>query len=128
MFNDLVLSKNDKQMVAAQGGLTASAGGDPLLDGHRWSIDKLAAVMSRLPNSVFVGPGSARLWAMDEHFDRGSEKMLNTLDLYGITHINANELIGTMEKRDQWHFRDTVHNKTTICRILGTAISITDMK
>ena len=60
MFNDLWLSKNQKNMLWHQGAF--SAGGDPLLDEFRYGMKKLARAMARMPNSVFVGPGNARLW------------------------------------------------------------------
>ena len=95
MFNDLWLSKNQKNMLWQQGAF--SAGGDPLLDEFRYGIKKLARVMARMPNSVFVGPGNARLWEMDPHFDRAANGMLSILDGYGVTNINVVEMCQTME-------------------------------
>ena len=101
-------------------------GGNPLLAHHVEGMVKLAQIMSRFPNSIFVGPGNAKLWTMDEHFDYASTHMLDILSQYGVTHINAVEMMQRMTKRNSWHFRDTVDNRTYASRILEHAIDVSD--
>ena len=126
MFNDLLLTRDEKKLVAAQDGLDSGAGGDPLLEIHRSNIRQLARVMARLPNAIFVGPGNARLWNLTYHFDKGSACMLETLIDYGITHINAVEIMQGMSKRGRMHFENTNINRTLACSMLENAIEISD--
>ena len=65
---------------------------------------RLARVMDRLPNSIFVGPGNAKLWEMDPHFDRASECMLSIVDGYGVANVNTVEIMQTMGKCGTIHF------------------------
>ena len=69
---DLATNNKERNQLRWQGGLTAGAGGDPLLPAHRSAATYLARVLSRFPNSIVIGPGNARLWHMDPHFDLAS--------------------------------------------------------
>ena len=67
MFNDLDLTKNAKKELWYENKFDywsrgPRARGDPLLSSHKYSMTKLAQILSRCPNSVFVGPGNAKLW------------------------------------------------------------------
>ena len=84
------------------------SGGYPLLEDHRRDMTQLARVMARLPTSIFVGPGNAKLWSMNEHFDRGSAAMLKILEGHGVTNINAVEAMQGMTKRGHFHFNNTL--------------------
>ena len=67
--------------------------------------------MCRVPNSMFVGPGAGKFWKAHASFDTEADAMLGVLNSYGVTHININGQIPNMQKRDAFHFANTIDNK-----------------
>ena len=131
MLNDLVLTKNAKKELWRENKFDywskdPSARGDPLLNSHKFSITKLAQILSRCPNSVFIGPGNAQLWEMDDYFDLGAAAMLNILNSFGVTNVNAVELMQTMTKRGELHFDNTMQSRIGAAQMLENAIQISD--
>ena len=131
MLNDLVRTKNAKKELWRENKFDywskdPGARGDPLLNSHKFSITKLAKILARCPNSVFVGPGNAKLWELEDYFDLGANAALNILNSHGVTNINAVEIMQTMTKRGELHFDNTMQSRVGAAQILENAIQISD--
>ena len=131
MFNDLWLTNNQVKELWRRNRYdfwhrTSGARGDPLLAEHRYGCTKLAQVLARCPNSVVIGPGDAKLWGMNEYFDEASVHMLNILNSYSVTNINAVEIMRTMTKRGQIHFDNTMESRIGAANMFENAIIISD--
>ena len=107
-------------------GVVHGDGGDPALPKHKESIELLAKVLARCPNSIVIRPGSASLWHMNDHSNKASAELMGILACCGACHINAIELWRTMDKRDKLYFSDTFHNRRALAKIFDTAITIAD--
>ena len=83
---------------------------------------KLAFVMKRCPNSIFIGPGSATQWKLHESFDEGADKRMIILRNLGVPQLNVIEQVNKMTMRDKFHFADTPDNRQTLTTMLGIAI------
>ena len=91
--------------------------GEILTETQQVSVTYLAKVMCRVPNSMFIGPGAGRFWKAHASFDIEADAMLGVLNNYGINHMNINDQIPNMEKRDSFHFSNTIVNKKILTQI-----------
>ena len=66
------------------------------------------------------------MWEMDDYFDLGAAAMLNILNSFGVTNVNAVELMQTMTKRGELHFDNTMQSRIGAAQMLENAIQISD--
>ena len=115
MFNDLCISKAERRTLVP---------GEILTEKQKRDMLYLSHTLSRLPNAIFIGPGSAKAWNTRPEFDEGANEMLKYLDGFGVMHVNMLDQIYSMQKRDNFHFANLPENKVLFTRVLHVAINI----